>query len=292
VRAAVRVAEGALGNDDDIVRKHARVECARLVADHADLLFDAVDARRACFVRSLEDRPGLLAEFLGRRYAASPQLLSELVPPSLRPVRLGKARRLCTKAAQDAIDDAKALTGNGVEYTDRAPCRRGDVCILTTRSPREARTVGIVTDVDGNNIKVEWREGPRKRRADPVQKAPGGDVLLRRGSARRVLGPALVGDDDAPRCPSALKKRVLVDGLRLVATRSWLARRRLLLEPPDALPDEASGEPPPEPRGDVARSRTCDDLRALYEDACASLGIGLRRSTTPRRTKARPRRGV
>ena len=269
IEAAVRVAEGALGDDADVVRRHARAEAATLVADHADLLFDGVAARRTCLVRALRT-PGRLAAGLAQRYAASPQLLSELVPPSLRPARTTKAHRLCTKAARDAGDDAKALSLHGVEYVDNAPARRGDVCVLRKNSIREKRTVGIVVDVEPDTIRVEWREGPRKRRADPVQTYPRGAVLLRRCSARRVLGPALLTDDDAPRCPSALKKRVLVDGLRLVATKAWLLRRRLVLEATEPIDDATDA--PPDPRGDVARSRTCDDLLSLYEDACGEFG--------------------
>ena len=251
---------GALGTDD-IVRRHARVECARLVADHADLWFDAVDARRACFVRSLEDRPGLLAEFLGRRYAASPQLLSELVPPSLRPVRLGKARRLCTKAAQDAIDDAKALTGNGVEYTGSA-CRRGDVA-FSRRGRRAARTVGIVTDVDGN-VKVGAR-GPRKRAGRPGAKYPNGDVLLRRCSAR---GPGARARGRRRRAAVPVGPQAGLSGRLAARGDAELARAaRLLLEPPTRRPTRraAGAAGPARRRGAVADLR---QFRALYEDAC------------------------
>ena len=118
--------------------------------------------------------------------------------------------------------------------------------------------MGIVTDVDGNNIKARGARARARRpgaKISPQWRRRRCAMIV---SARRALGPALGATTTrAVRVGRARSGRV--DGLRLVATRSWLARRRLLLEPPDALPDEASGEPPPDPRGDVARARA--DLR-------------------------------
>ena len=171
-------------------------------------------------------------------------------------------RRLCTKAAQDAIDDAKASREwRGVHGGGAAPARLDD-SPSSRRAAREARTAARarVTDGGRQQYKSRGREGqaaggPTRTKIDPQCR----DVKL-----SKVLGAAGAGD---PRSWATTTRRgarrpSMASGSRATAAAGDAElRAAATLEP--ALPRcptrRAASAAPARRRGAVADAATTAD---------------------------------
>ena len=214
------------------------------------------------------------------------QLLSAR-PRSARPGPCAaSARRLCTKAAQDAIDDAKALTGNGVEYTDRARVAAGrllhshDAVAARGADGRHCHGRGRQQYKSRSGARGGGSGGPTRCKNIPMAMSCYDDVVLgaagpgarARGRRRRAAVP--VGQE------AGLSGRLAARGDAELARGGACCSSR-----PTRCPTRraASRRGPARRRGAVA------DLRR-FNRATRTRGhhsaIGRRRSTTRRRTNA------